>query len=206
MDLPEYFAGLDLGQAQDYSALAVVEKTRVQDPADPERLVNHFAVRHLRRWDLGTPYPRVVEETRFTMDCDALRNSVLAIDATGVGKAVVDLFRLAQPKIPCQLRPITITFGAKASEDLTGAMVPKKDLVGVMQTAVQLRRFRIAQKLKYAAVLGRELQMFRVKVTAAGNETFEAWRARDHDDMVLAVALAVWYGSRGKRTIGAWLK
>ena len=35
----------------------------------------------------------------------------------------------------------------------------------------------------------------RVKVTLAGNETFEAWRERDHDDLVLAVALALYVGN-----------
>ena len=30
----------------------------------------------------------------------------------------------------------------------------------------------------------------------SGNETFESWRERDHDDLVLAVALAAWLGER----------
>src|SRR5262249_41940183 len=64
-----------------------------------------------------------------------------------------------------------------------------------MQTLVQFRRFHIAPSLPEAVTLGRELQQFRVKVSVlTGNETFEAWRERDHDDLVLAVALACWYG------------
>jgi hypothetical protein len=43
-------------------------------------------------------------------------------------------------------------------------------------------------------LLIKEFLAFRVKITAAANETFEAWRERDHDDMVLAVALACWLG------------
>jgi hypothetical protein len=31
-----------------------------------------------------------------------------------------------------------------------------------------------------------------VKITPALNETFEAWRERDHDDLVLSVGLASW--------------
>jgi hypothetical protein len=42
--------------------------------------------------------------------------------------------------------------------------------------------------------LARELQTFKIKMTAAGNETLESWRERDHDDLVLAVALAAWAG------------
>ena len=33
--------------------------------------------------------------------------------------------------------------------------------------------------------------MFRVSVTSDRNETFAAWREKDHDDLVLALALAV---------------
>jgi hypothetical protein len=45
-------------------------------------------------------------------------------------------------------------------------------------------------------VLVTELRAFKVKITAAANETFESWRERDHDDLVLAVALACWLGQR----------
>jgi hypothetical protein len=58
-------------------------------------------------------------------------------------------------------------------------------------------------ELPLAEVLGRELQQFRVKVNlATGNESFEAWRERDHDDLVLATALACWYASRA--LTGPW--
>lgn len=40
-----------------------------------------------------------------------------------------------------------------------------------------------------------ELGLFRVKVTLSANETFETWRERDHDDLVLALALALYVGS-----------
>jgi hypothetical protein len=44
--------------------------------------------------------------------------------------------------------------------------------------------------------LVRELQNFRVKLTVAAHETFGAWREGDHDDLVLAVALACWLAER----------
>ena len=50
-------------------------------------------------------------------------------------------------------------------------------------------------------VIPTKLQAFRVKVTAAGNETFEAWRKRDHDDLVLAVACAAWLAEKGTRSL-----
>jgi hypothetical protein len=46
-----------------------------------------------------------------------------------------------------------------------------------------------------APVLAEELLLFRVKMTLSVNETFEAWRERDHDALVLALALALYVGS-----------
>jgi hypothetical protein len=36
----------------------------------------------------------------------------------------------------------------------------------------------------------------RVKITASGNEQYGAWREGEHDDLVLAVALACWGARR----------
>jgi hypothetical protein len=49
-----------------------------------------------------------------------------------------------------------------------------------------------------------ELMNFRVKVAASANETFEAWRERDHDDLVLAVANAAWVGERVTQRLHVW--
>ncbi len=41
-------------------------------------------------------------------------------------------------------------------------------------------------------MLVEELQNFKLKITTAGNDTYEAWRESDHDDLVLAAAMAAW--------------
>ena len=33
-------------------------------------------------------------------------------------------------------------------------------------------------------------------MSSAGNDTYEAWRESDHDDLVLAAAIACWYGEK----------
>ena len=190
---PSFYVGLDLGQAADYSALCVVEELRVPDPAEPKRQVRECGVRHLHRWKLGTPYSAIVADLAALAKRPPLPGATLVVDATGVGRPVVELIERAG--LSLRVCPVTITGGLTAGMGNDGSChVPKKDLVAVMQTLVQFRRFHIAPTLQHAANLGRELQMFRVKVTVAGNETFEAWRERDHDDLVLAVALACWYG------------
>jgi hypothetical protein len=95
------------------------------------------------------------------------------------------------------IRPITITAGHDVVQDGAGWHVPKKELVSVLQVLLQSRHLQVARQLPMAAVLVKELESFRVKITASAHETFEAWRERDHDDLVLAVALAAWVGHQG---------
>jgi hypothetical protein len=123
-----------------------------------------------------------------------LSSAVLVVDETGVGRPVTELLALAMPGR--RLLPVTITAGHVViwAADGWGVNVPKKMLVSTMQVLLQADRLKVARGLAHAATLARELQAFRVKVTAAANETFEAWRERDHNDMVLAVALAAWAG------------
>src|SRR5262249_44593858 len=51
--------------------------------------------------------------------------------------------------------------------------------------------------LREAATLTRELAAFRMKPSSSAADTLDAWRERDQDDQVLAVALAVWLGEFG---------
>lgn len=54
-----FLVGVDLGQAQDYTAFAMIE----QDEGTPAR----YAIRHLHRFPIGTPYPAIVDEVRRTL-------------------------------------------------------------------------------------------------------------------------------------------
>jgi hypothetical protein len=216
-----YVVGLDLGQAQDYTALAVLERSRwvpeplvtygamgrVETIAGPTTLFppaseRRYAARHLERFPLGTSYPAIVDRVVALFARVPLTNSTLAVDETGVGRAVVDLLRKARPR--CTLRPITITAGNAVVPDGAGWHVPKKELVGNLQVLLQSRRLQVARTLPDAAVLIQELEAFRVKITAAAHEIFEAWRERDKDDLVLAVAMAAWVGERGMQEL--WVR
>lgn len=150
---PSYFVGLDLGQARDYTALAIVERNAGAAPDEP-----HFAVRHLHRYDLGTPYPAIVASVVETLQQPALRvhKPTLAVDGTGVGAAVVDLFR--REKLPGEFEAIIITGGDQVTREGGVARVPKRDLVGVVQVALQTARLKIAPTLKEAATLQRDLE------------------------------------------------
>jgi hypothetical protein len=198
---PLYFAGLDLGQAGQYTALAVLERTMGPDPENPGAEVAHYALRHLERFPLDTAYTTVCGRLRDLFTKPPLNESSLIVDQTGVGKAVVDMIR--NLCLPVRVVRVTITAGHAVGKGEAGAkLVPQLNLAGVLQVLFQSRRLHIAPGLAEAATLTRELMTFRAKVTTAtGNETLEAWQERPHDDLVLAVAVAAWQAERYR---GPW--
>lgn len=193
------FIGLDLGQAQDFSALAIVECVRTVTGGGGKDEITALNCIHLQRWQLRTSYPSIVADVvRMINNLDPLLSQggkpTLAIDATGVGAPVVDLFK--QEKIKAELKPIQIVGGANVSEEFGMTRVPKRDLVSCVQVGLQNRTLKIAAGLELAEVLSRELQNFSVKITDSANDVYGAWREGTHDDLVLAVALALWTASR----------
>jgi hypothetical protein len=191
------FIGLDLGQARDFSALAIIECIRtITNGKDEITALNCI---HLQRWQLRTSYPAIVADVvKMINNLDPRQypkdKTTLAVDATGVGAPVVDLFKREQ--IHAKLKPIQIVSGANISEEFGMTRVPKRDLVSVVQVGLQNRTFKIASGLPEAENLSRELQNFTVKITDAANDVYGAWREGTHDDLVLAVALALWTASR----------
>ena len=70
--------------------------------------------------------------------------------------------------------------------------VPKRDLIVGLQVLLQQGGLQIAAGMSEGATLVKEMAEMRVKITGSGNEQFGAWRSGEHDDLVLAVALACW--------------
>ena len=169
-----YIVGADIGQAQNPTALAVLKAT----PGDHQ-------IRHLERLPLGTSYPAVAERiSGLTM---ALPNPDLVVDATGVGRPVVDQLRATG------LDPIavTITAGKETVCNGGGWHVPKKELVRSLAVAIEGGRLRVAKRIPDAAALVRELKAFVATIGDAGRTRFAG--QAEHDDLVVAVALAVWW-------------
>jgi hypothetical protein len=188
-----FYIGLDLGQAQDYTALTVIERKHFNYSLPREQ----YHVRHLERPKLGTPYPAIVEKVQDLVQSNKLLNqAALVVDATGVGAPVVDLFR----KIGLVPIAITITGGNAVTRERGGYRVPKRDLVTTLQVLFQSGRLKVAAELPEARLLVEELLNFRVKINVrTAHDSYEAWREGIHDDLVLAVALACWYAEKDEK-------
>jgi hypothetical protein len=181
-----FIVGVDLGQAQDYTAISIIE--RLEGTPDP-----HYHLRYLERPPLGTSYPAIVSKVLGLLATPPLTRAVpLVVDKTGVGAAVVDLFTAAGVRP----RAVTITGGMDVNrEDPFDLKVPKRELASVLVALYQSRRLLVAEGLDLAQLLVTELLNFKVKINiATGHESFEAWRESIHDDLVLATALSCWYG------------
>jgi hypothetical protein len=189
-----YYVGLDLGKQQDPSALAVLERP-LAEPVPTHRL------RHLQRWPLGTPYPRIVDDVIGVLQRPPLPGCALLVDQTGVGAAVVDLFRDRRPgRVTCSFWPVTITGGSGFTMNRqVGLHVAKYELVAALAVLFETRRLRVARGLPEADALVRELETFQVKLSKARNETFEAWRDGDRDDLVLAAAMTAFAAENDAR-------
>src|SRR5262249_13336325 len=155
---------LDLGQASDYTALAVLERTeKIMDVIDPRltrvQRMSHFGCRGLKRWPLGTPYTAIVADTVKLTSKLPLAKTKLIIDATGVGRPVVDMFRTSGLLV--SMVPVMITSGAKESRNDAYHHVAKTILISTLQVLLQQRRLRFAQALPETATLVRELENYR---------------------------------------------
>jgi len=192
----DYLIGLDLGQAQDYTAIAVIEQAEGEEERKP-----FYRVRYLKRLPLGTPYPQVVKtvkEIHDTLTKQGIKRPYLIADSTGCGRPVFDMFRTAG------LSPLGVNIHGGSSVTVDGFFfnVPKRDLVGVLQVLFQTGRLKVAEALPEAKIFVEELLNFRVRINLqTAHDSYEAWREGVHDDMVLAVGIACWYGETQKRHI-----
>lgn len=203
-----FIVGLDLGQSQDFSALVVIESHRpvrgIDIPLSAPTPQATYAVRHLQRWPLGTAYPVIVQDVAALMGRvpQADGRGELVVDHTGCGRPVVDMIRRAQ------LHPIAVSLhgGDRVTREGQDYRTPKRDLVGCVAVLLQQQRLRFAQDLPLTPILTKELLNFKVRIDpATAHDSYSAWREADHDDLVLALALACWWGEYWhNRRAGVW--
>jgi Terminase RNaseH-like domain len=188
--MSDYTIGVDLGQSFDPTAIAVVRKLRprVGDPI--------YQVGHLERLPLQTPYPGVVSHVG-RMLARLPEGTELVLDYTGVGRPVYDLF-IAKGMSPYG---VSITCGNAVTKDKMHYSVPKLTLISTVQALLHDGRLKIQKDLPDVQVLVAELQDFQAQVTDSGYWRFGA-RAGKHDDLVLALAIALWHSVGRDATTG----
>lgn len=194
--------GLDLGQAADFSALCALQRKECLGPFLPQSRPNkYYACLGLKRWPLGTSYPNIVKEVEDLTKKAELQDAFLIVDASGVGRPVIDMLKEAH--LPAKLKPVIITAGNSESFTNSYYHVAKQMLISNAQIVLQERRVRLPTNSSEITTLVRELENYRVKVTQAANETFNA-REGEHDDLCLAFALCCWWGEKKLKKV--WIR
>jgi hypothetical protein len=191
-----FWLGCDFGQANDPTAVAVVE--RVPDTQE-------LHVRSLVRPPLRTSYEKIADEiSRKICDLEPTgafgeRGQIgLCVDATGVGRALCDMLssrlrsQLRGPKV--HFWPVVVTGGnrvTRLASEFIG--VPKRDLISAGLIALQEGRLRIPTTIPETEALKQELLDYRVRINLrSGHDTYEPWREGAHDDLLFALCLACW--------------
>jgi hypothetical protein len=92
------------------------------------------------------------------------------------------------------LEPIHITPGHTIHRERGVLYIPKRELVAEVAIKLQTGRIKIAPTLAEAEILKEELKNFKCEISSSGYDTYGAgddWRVGNHDDLVLATALAL---------------
>ena len=214
-----FFVSVDLGQSNDRSACGVLDRSIVDGGPDPVSFgrleVVHFDLRHLQRFDLGTPYPRIVSALGDLLDSLALRfpdvDVELVFDRTGVGRAVGDLLwalpQFRSPRVSgsgrVRLVPVSVHGGDNVTTKVDGLGVPKRDLISAAVVLFQAGLLRMAASIPERDALVLELVNFRSRISAGGTDTYgnDPKRAKN-DDLVTVVSVAAWGAQRDRRKRG----
>ncbi len=200
-----YFIGLDIGRVQDHSAIAVIARHYTMPPdRDLTRLQQMYMVTDLRRFPLGTSYAEVEEAVAiiYNRPLVSMKRRVAVVDQTGVGAPVVEnIRRLHRVKVI----GINITGGNVVTQhDERTYNVPKVTLVTCLVSVAQRQRLKILPDVEAAEEFKKELETFGYKIDRnTGNVSYESLENIVHDDLVIAVALPLWYAetiARGSLT------
>jgi hypothetical protein len=92
--------------------------------------------------------------------------------------------------------PVTITAGDHETSESGAWRVPKRDLITGLLVLLQREEIDICGHLPESETLVKELSNIRIKISLGGHDTYGAWREGQHDDLVLAAALACWRSTK----------
>ena len=172
----------DVAQTVDSSIIAVIEYEG--NPA-------MYWVRRIVKLAKGMPYDQQVKDVHELFF--QYQNAKIIIDRTGIGLAICDCI-VAGGLQPVQ---VSLTGGDLMTKPAPGKVnLPKKDMVAAITKCIQEHRLKVVKGCENAALFKSELKSFQLKVSASGNNSYNA-APGSHDDTITAVGLCIWYGDKG---------
>jgi hypothetical protein len=188
-----YYAGVDLGKRRDPSTVVVLRTTYAYGKAN-------YHAGYLKRFNLQMLYTDIssklasldkqLQQLAAREDKEAIITYVL--DATGIGGPVAEVVCKRLPY--ARIMKAYITGGISTTyspEDAWEVHIPKGQLVSGLMAAFDRGVITMSENSKEADAILEELANFEIHISDEGHDSYYAAPAH-HDDLVIALALAVW--------------
>jgi hypothetical protein len=202
----DFLVGLSVGQGAQPTGVAVLERLA----PEPARRGRRYACRYLRRWlPPATAYPTLVSTLAAMLRDTALTGHDLVVEAGPGVQAVVAYLR--KHRLPARIRPVEVK--ASAEDGYVDGIwrVAKASVIETTRQVLQEGRMvfddrmppAVAASTPSAQTLYQALWAYPYNKTPAANHAFASREGAD-DDLILAVALACWFGECCRRTL--WVR
>jgi hypothetical protein len=177
---------LDPAQLRDWSALAVVD---MQYKPKAKRFEYDLIAMGRKQ---GLPYDQIVDWVIRTLkrpEFNRAQPPEFLLDATGVGVAVRDMLKAKGVRS----KAVTITSGEALTRTGPELHLGKARLIGKFLGAFDAGKVHVNPNMPIWPQVEHEMLSFRAEMSAQGRVKLEA-EPGENDDMLFALAMAVWYG------------
>jgi hypothetical protein len=196
---PHFIIAASLGTSMQPTAIAVLEQEVLKN-RNRVAETGALQLRHLERLPLDVNYPKTAAriskllETKEIKDEEKCGGTDVLLDLTGSGRAIVELFERAG------IEPISariVGAGTVEQKDQSGEWrIPKVELIGALRVLYEAERLKMTKDLDLVSTLEKELRVYKMRPPRIDPNDPESWREGQSDDLIFAVALAVWRASR----------
>ena len=198
-----FLIAVDLGQARDHTALAVVEYALVprhrRDPVYFTWLHDmKLRLRWLAEFPLDASYADLAPIlNRLLAHPEVEGRAQILLDATG-NRPFYDQLRAHHRKLP--IKGIQITAGAQVSQSGDLLNMPKQDLVLTLESLLRQGHLQIAADCPEVDKLVKQLHAFERIRLPSGRYAYTG-KSSGCDDLVMALAMAVGYAYHRHRAL-----
>jgi hypothetical protein len=188
------------------TGIAVLEKTKVRIEGERGR-IPYYRCRYLRRFLSDTSYPALLDDLHSILG--VFNHPNLVVEAgTGI-RSVAAMFRKA--RLPARIQPVEVKVTAEDGHVGDLWRVGKGTLIETSRQVLQERRVTFDERMPPEVLrttppvrtVYHALLTYPFESSPAANDAF-ASRDGEYDDLVLAMALACWYGERCQREF--WIR
>jgi hypothetical protein len=202
----DFLVGLSVGQGLQPSGITVLERLPASRPGGRRT----YACRYLRRWrPPATAYPTLVADLTAMLCGTALTDCDLIVEAGPSVKVVVGYLR--KHRLPARIRPVEVRGSAEDGYSEGLWRVTKASIIETARQVLQEDRMIFDEgpapeaqaTTPSAQTIYHALWAYPYNKPPAANDAFAA-RVGADDDLIVAVALACWFGEWCRRTF--WIR